>query len=165
MLYGHATELAVRATLYLALQPPGKLSPVREIAKQTGLPEHYLAKIIRQLASAGLVRAFRGPGGGIELGRAPDAISLWAIARAVDGPVHGEWCVLGLRGCSEEKPCPLHAQWAPLRAEMQRLLEETTLASLLPKLRGEIERGEKSWLRIREEFLDGPGEELQEQER
>ncbi len=148
VLCDHTSELAIRAALFLALQPPGKLTPVREIAKGTGLSEPYLAKIIQRLTSAGLVRAFRGPGGGIELGRAPQAITLASIVSAMQGHSRSESCVLGLRGCSEENPCPLHHQWAPIRAEIQRLLEETTLATLTDGLRERLELGQKSWLRL-----------------
>ena len=145
MLQSTASAMAIRAALFLALQPPGTLSPVREIAKQTGLPEPYLAKIVRQLAAAGLVRAFRGPGGGVALVQSAQAISLWAIVRAIEGPVETEWCVLGLQPCSADRLCPIHLQYAPLRAEMQRLLEETTLATLVHPLRkGNAFRG-KAW--------------------
>ena len=130
MLYSHTAEVAIRAALYLAFQPPGTISPVREIAHATGLSGPYLAKLMHRLIRAGLVRAYRGPGGGLELGRPPEAISLWAIVQAMDGVTRSEWCVLGLQACSEENPCPLHQRWYPLRAAMQQLLEETTLASL-----------------------------------
>ena len=135
VLCSHASELAIRAALYLALQPPGKLSPVHEIAAGTGLPAPYLAKIMRRLICAGLVRAFRGPGGGVELGRPPEAIPLAAVVRAVEGEARMAGCVLGLGNCTEEMPCVLHAQWAPLRAEFQRMLEETSLALLVRSCR------------------------------
>jgi Rrf2 family iron-sulfur cluster assembly transcriptional regulator len=137
VLYSHTTELAIRAALFLALQPPGKLSPVREIARATRLPEPYLAKILQRLAAAGLVRAFRGPGGGLELGRDPKAINLWSIACAVEDRAKPDQCVLGLQVCSEEQPCSLHQRWRPLREAMRRLLEESTLAELAGKLRQE----------------------------
>ena len=130
MLCSHASELALRAALYLTLQPPGKLTPVREIAKGTGLPGPYLAKIMRRLIDARLVRAFRGPGGGVRLRQAPEAVNLAALVRAMEGPVGAESCVLGLRPCSSEHPCSLHGRWTVLRAAIQDLLKETTLASL-----------------------------------
>ncbi|HYL81227.1 MAG TPA: Rrf2 family transcriptional regulator [Candidatus Acidoferrum sp.] len=145
MLQSTASAMAIRATLFLARQARGTLSPVREIARQTGLPEPYLAKIVRQLTSAGLVRAFRGPGGGIALIQSPQDISLWSIVRAIEGPAETEWCVLGLHSCSVESPCPIHSQYAPLRTKMQRLLERTTLATLLRRLRKDSKLGEKGW--------------------
>jgi len=130
LLYGHASELAIRAALFLSQQPPGKRSTVQEVAQATRLPQPYLAKILRQLTVANLVRAFRGPGGGIELGRPADVISLGAIIEAVEGPDRTDYCALGGRPCTESQPCPLHERWRPLCEEMRRLLAETTLAAL-----------------------------------
>jgi Rrf2 family protein len=126
----HASELAVCAAIHLALQPPGKLSPVHEIAAGTGLPAPYLAKIMRQLIRAGLVRAFRGPGGGVELGQPAESITLSSLVKAVEGRAAAEACILGLGDCSETMPCPLHSQWVPMRNAVRRMLEETSLAAL-----------------------------------
>ena len=136
MLYSHTAELAIRAALYLALQPPGRLSTVQAIAAGTGLPKSYLAKIMRKLGDAGLVRSFRGPGGGIELGRAPEEISLWNLVSAVDGSEDFGECVLGAKACSSGKPCPLHEQWRPLREKMMKMLDETNLATMAMTLHG-----------------------------
>ena len=148
MLFGRASELAIRAVVHLALQPPGKLTPVHEIAQGTGLPGPYLAKLMRRLIDARLVRAFRGPGGGLQLGRSPEAVSLWSVVRAMEGPLQPQWCVLGLRLCSPEKPCPMHPRWSALCEETQRLLEETTLALLVQGLRENLELGPESWVRV-----------------
>jgi Rrf2 family protein len=134
MLYGHAAEIAIRAALYLASRLPGELSPVREVAKATKLPSAYLSKVIQRLAQAGLVRTFRGPGGGIELGKSPEAITLWSLVCAMEGRAEVERCALGIGTCSSENACPLHGRWAPLREEFQRLLKGTTLAALLREL-------------------------------
>lgn len=147
MLYSHTAELAIRAALYLALQPPGRLSTVHAIAAGTNLPKSYLAKIVRKLADASLVRSFRGPGGGIELGRAPEEISLWSLVSAVDGSGDLRDCVLGAKMCAPGKPCPLHEQWGPLREKMKKMLDETTLATLVKTLRGREKAYGKSLVR------------------
>ncbi len=156
MLPSNASAMAIRAVLFLALQPAAKLSPVREIAKQTGLPEPYLAKIVRQLVSAGLVRAYRGPGGGITLSRPPHAINLWDIVRAMEGSPDTDWCLLGLQACSEQTPCPVHHQFAPIRADTRRLLEETTLASLTNGRGGRIRLDKQCWTRRPDEAIRRP---------
>ena len=136
MVYGHAAEIAIRAGLYLAGRPPGELSPVHEIAEATKLPSPYLSKVVQRLAQAGLVRTFRGPGGGIELGKSPEAITLWSLVCATDGSGDVNRCALGIGNCSPSNPCPLHGRWVPLRDEFQKLLEGTTLATLLRDLPG-----------------------------
>ncbi|MBZ5502535.1 MAG: Rrf2 family transcriptional regulator [Acidobacteriia bacterium] len=131
MLFQHASEIAIRATIFLAQQSPGKLSPVREVAARAGVPEAYLAKIFQRLSRAGLVRSFRGPGKGVELGHAPRAITLAALVRAAEGPAISEGCVFGLASCPIDTPCPLHRDWAPLQASIRELMENTTLADLI----------------------------------
>lgn len=135
MLYQHATGLAVRAALCLAQQRPGSRIPVREIARATNLSAPYLAKIINRLHRAGLVRTFRGPGGGIALAHDAAQITLWEIVQAVEAPAGDQICALGIGLCSEERPCPLHDRWVPLRDGKQQLLEQTTLAALAEGLR------------------------------
>jgi Rrf2 family protein len=130
VLFQHASELAIRATIFLARQAPGKLSPVREIAACAGVSEAYLAKILQRLASAGLVRSFRGPGKGMELGRAASTITLASLIHVMEGPKTADECVLGLGTCSQETPCVLHDEWVPIRASIRNLLEKTTLADL-----------------------------------
>lgn len=134
MLCSHASQVALRAALFLARQPRGKLCPVRRIAQETRLPRPYLAKIVQQLMSAGLVRSHRGPHGGVELGKAPEQIRLGDLVRAMEGTASAGECALGLRACSERIPCPLHRRWMRIQAETQALLENTTLASLLRQL-------------------------------
>ncbi len=131
MLFQHSSELAIRATLFLAQQVPGKLSPVHEIAAEAGVSKAYLAKILQRLTSSGLVRSFRGPGKGMELGRAPDSISLASVIRAVEGSRDAEECVLGFGMCSEQNPCALHREWRPLREAINGFLVKTTLADLV----------------------------------
>jgi Rrf2 family protein len=139
VLYQHAAGLAVRAALCLAQQRPGSRIPVREIARAANLSAPYLAKIINRLHRAGLVRTFRGPGGGVALAREAAQITLWEIVQAVESPAADPRCALGIGLCSEERPCPLHDRWVPLRDGRQRLLEETTLAALAQGLRSMAE--------------------------
>ncbi len=148
MLLSHTSEVATQVVVHLALQPPGKLIPVHQIARSTGLPKSFLAKIVGRLIRARLLRAFRGPGGGVELGRPAEEICLWSLVRAMEGPVRRERCVFGLTGCSVEKPCPLHPRWSQLRAEMQRLLEETTVGSVAHGLRNQAEPAPESQVQL-----------------
>lgn len=131
MIFQHSSELAIRAAVFLARQAPGKLSPVHEIAAEIGVSEAYLAKITQRLVSAGLVRSFRGPGKGLELGRAPEKITLLLLVNAIQGSLHSNDCFFGLHSCSADQPCALHSEWIPLRDSISELLKKTTLADLV----------------------------------
>ena len=132
MLFGHTTEIAIRATQFLASQPAGQLSPIHRIARQAGLRKPLLAKVIAQLARARLVRSYRGPGGGVELARPAEDLRLSMVVQAMERSKRSRQCALGFQRCSEENPCQLHDRWSSIQKEIQALLEETTIASMLP---------------------------------
>jgi len=84
-MFSQTTEYALRATTCLALTP-GHLISTGELAERTKVPMHYLAKVLQQLATGGLVTGRRGVGGGYKLARAPEEIRLIEIVRCV-GPL------------------------------------------------------------------------------
>jgi Rrf2 family iron-sulfur cluster assembly transcriptional regulator len=81
-MFSQTTEYALRATTWLALTP-GRLVSTSELAERTKVPMHYLAKVLQQLATGGLVTGRRGVGGGYKLARAPEDIRLIEIVRCV----------------------------------------------------------------------------------
>ena len=58
-----ATRLGLYAVLELAREPDRTLSAA-DLAERFGVSSHHLAKVLRTLAVAGLVRGGRGAGGG-----------------------------------------------------------------------------------------------------
>ena len=58
-----ATRLGLYATLELARDPAQTLSSA-DLAERFGVSTHHLAKVLRTLSTAGLVRAERGASGG-----------------------------------------------------------------------------------------------------
>ncbi|RMF65188.1 MAG: Rrf2 family transcriptional regulator [Bacteroidetes bacterium] len=132
-----SAEYGLRATLYLAtLQEEGYVS-IRDISERLGISFHFLTKIFQKLTQAGLLRSYRGPNGGVALTRGPEDITLYDLVVAIDGPELFTECVLGLPGCGEQKPCPLHEAWAAERERLRTLFAGATLASLATRVRNE----------------------------
>jgi Rrf2 family transcriptional regulator, nitric oxide-sensitive transcriptional repressor len=77
-------EHALRAVVYLASHA-GCCSTVDCIAKHTGIPAGSLAKVLQQLNRSGLVSSQRGPNGGFQLTRSPQALSFMDVIIAADG--------------------------------------------------------------------------------
>src|SRR6188768_3085965 len=63
-------EYALRASLHIARSHPNSVR-VTEIADATDAPRNYLAKILGQLARAGLLESTRGPTGGFRFSSHP----------------------------------------------------------------------------------------------
>jgi Rrf2 family transcriptional regulator, nitric oxide-sensitive transcriptional repressor len=127
-------EYALRAVVYLA-QHPGEPTTVDQIAKHTQVPVGYLAKILQQLARAGLTTAQRGLHGGHILTRPPAQITLLDPVMAVD-PIHRiDRCPLNISGHGQEL-CPLHRSLDSVIAAVARSLQAVTVESLLKETSG-----------------------------
>jgi len=125
-------EYALRATTWLAACSPDTAVRARDLSRATGIPAHYLPKILRRLVVAGLLSSRRGQGGGFALTRPPEEIRLLDVLAAVDTPAEPGRCAFGWGACDAGAPCPLHAAWAPMGESFQRWAATTTLASARP---------------------------------
>lgn len=129
-MFSSAARYALRATAHLGSLHEEGYVPARRLAEVLEIPPTFLAKVLKQLVDAGLLVAFRGPTGGVKLSRAADQISLRQIIEAVDGPAVFTECVLGLPGCGDQKPCPLHEGWAPIRTALAEEFDRQTIGSV-----------------------------------
>ncbi len=127
MLLSKSCEYGMRATLYVSSRDHDEYVPIRVISADLGISAHFLTKILQQLTRAGIMKSFKGPRGGVALARSASDISLMEIVEAIDGPELFSECMLGLPGCGERKPCPLHDRWAEERTRLSRLFSQTTL--------------------------------------
>lgn len=134
MIYSRSTEYAIRAFVNLAQVPEGKYAMVKQIAEQEGIPAHFLAKILQQLARKGLLRSSKGPTGGFSLRTSPKEVSLIQLVEALDGLTDYQKCVSGLSECTDDAPCGMHDSWKALRARIMEYLEKTTIADLASAL-------------------------------
>lgn len=132
-MFSRSSGYAIQALTYLAAQPSGRLVGAREIATNLQIPMPFLWKILRKLSQEKLVRSFKGVHGGYELARPASSIRLSEVLLVGhDSGLLGE-CVLGLSACDDRDPCPLHAQWKDLRAEIEHKVKSTRLSDLVRK--------------------------------
>jgi len=131
MFYTAASGYAIRALTYLAMQPKDKdRALVREIAEVAELPQHFLGKVLQDLARAGVLKSWKGPGGGFSLARPAKEITLYHIADALGETQQLNRCAVGFAECSDAKPCTLHDQWKGVRQHLTDYLQRTTLQQL-----------------------------------
>lgn len=130
MLLSKSCEYGIRASLYLAARHEEGYLSIGEISNELDISFHFLTKIFQKLTQAGLMTSYRGPNGGIALARPASQITLLDIFLAIDGPALFTECVLGLPGCGNQTPCPMHNQWAEQRARLEAMFAKTTLAEM-----------------------------------
>jgi Rrf2 family protein len=85
-----ATRYAVHALAYMASQKQNTVIPSHLVAQKQGMPERFLLKVLKPLATAGVLQSLKGPNGGYRLARPANKISLLEVMEAVDGPIQGK---------------------------------------------------------------------------
>src|SRR5262245_32442616 len=129
-------EYALRAVAFLA-QTGAEARTAQEIAEATRVPANYLAKVLGQLARAGVVSSQRGLGGGFALARPAGELSILEVADAVD-PVQR------IVRCPRNRPehakalCALHSRLDEALASIEDSFRSSSVADLVvtPARRG-----------------------------
>ena len=131
------SEYALRALSILAALPQGASILGRDLARHTGIPARYLAKVLTILHNAGLVGTARGSNGGYWLSRSADSIRIQEVVALFDSAAMRRSCLLCPgRTWSEEHPCSAHGSWKVVRDAYLRFLENVTLADISERPRG-----------------------------
>jgi Rrf2 family protein len=134
-------KYAVRALIYL-----GKFSNsqnkigIKKISSDLAIPTPFLGKILQNLVRQKILVSIKGPNGGFTLSRKADQISLFDIVKVLDGEDFFNTCLIGMQPCAthknDEKPCPLHSRFSPIRAQLVKFYQETTIAGILGDMSG-----------------------------
>jgi Rrf2 family protein len=125
-----ASDYAVRVMIQLASLPAGERQSLSELARATGVPESFLAKILRSLSRAGLIVSHRGKSGGFELLAPGQQSSMRDIIEAIDGPVLLNVCLQPGESCDQKQHCLPHRAWQKAQQAMLAVLETTMIADL-----------------------------------
>jgi Rrf2 family protein len=116
--------------IYMATQPPNTPVLNKDIAERLNVPAPYLAKILQAMSKGGLLSSFRGRLGGFCLREPAAEVSLMRLLQLTEGADFTQSCLLGLKRCSDETACPVHARWLPIKEKVIEMLNQMTLADL-----------------------------------
>lgn len=123
-------RFAVTAMLDVALHGGGGPVTLAAIAGRQKISLSYLEQLFCKLRRRGLVESVRGPGGGYQLGRAPEAVAIADIILAVDEPIDATQC-RGRENCHDDRRCMTHELWAGLNAQILAYLRSVSLGELV----------------------------------
>lgn len=134
-MFSKTCEYAIRAMIYIAQKSKtGIRVGIKEIAQGIDSPEHFIAKILQDLGKKDLVQSAKGPTGGFYHDAQSLEKSLADVVRAIDGDKIFTGCGLGLKQCSEDRPCPIHNQFKKVRGEIKLMLENAKVGELSEEL-------------------------------
>jgi Rrf2 family protein len=116
---------------------------VKTIAAALDASEPHLSKVLHRMARLGYLSSSRGRGGGFELARRPDEVSLMEIFVAIEGPLALDSCLLNNNLCDGES-CALGSVLQKINKMLFDSLSGTTLAEVGAGLREGLDRAGRS---------------------
>lgn len=127
-------KFAVTALLDIAIYSENNQKPITlyNISERQNISLSYLEQLFVKLRKSGVVKSYKGPGGGYLLMREVDKIDISEIIRAVDEDMDARSC-RGNKNCRDNRKCLTHDLWAGLTTEMYGYLERITIKDLLAK--------------------------------
>ena len=130
------SQYAFKALAYLTEKFNQGPVLISEISSKKKVPLKFLENILLELKKAGILESKKGKGGGYYLRKDPSQIKVATIVRLVNGPIAMLPCVslYFYKRCDncDETSCGLHDIMIQVRDASLGVLENKTLADLLP---------------------------------
>lgn len=129
-----ASSYAIQALAYLAAQKSNLPVASHLVARDRGIPERFLLKVLKPLVSARVLQSIKGPNGGYRLIKSPNQITMLEVIEAVDGPIRGQASF-----SREEGNGPLHKRLdqvcAQAAEQVRHQFEKVSIAELASKVK------------------------------
>jgi Rrf2 family nitric oxide-sensitive transcriptional repressor len=124
------TDYGLRTLMFLA--GSGKRDTAATIASFFGISKDHVAKIVQRLSKAGFCRSIRGKGGGLELARSPEQISVGDVITLLEGNTHMLECVASEQTiCCIQDRCRLRGVLHKAEQLQMDYLRNVTLADIV----------------------------------
>jgi Rrf2 family protein len=124
------TDYAIRAITYMAKHKGSRVS-AKELVQNLKVPLPFLRKILQVLDKKGLLRSYKGKGGGFLLNTRPQEIFLLDLIRVFQGRFSLNECFLKKHACPHTKTCRLRKKIDKIQAYVIKELKKINIAYLL----------------------------------
>lgn len=123
-------DYAIRALCVIAKNKKG-IYPVSDLVQKLKIPRPFLRKILQQLNQAGLLKSYKGQGGGFRLAVSAEKVSLVDLMEIFQGGFRLSECLFKKKSCPRQRFCALKNRINQIERKVTQLLEKITLESLL----------------------------------
>lgn len=126
------SDYAIRFVIFLIRH--GKRADAKTISENTGVTLRFALKILRKLATGGVIQSYKGVSGGYELVREPENITLAEVIGLIEGPYCLSRCLKDDGGsCShtDSCECKVSGVLADISREVDRRLRAVTFDQLV----------------------------------
>lgn len=124
------TDYALRAICFIAKREK-KIVSVAELVKELKIPRPFLRKILQILHKKGLLKSYKGYGGGFALAISADKIFLVDLINIFQGPFKLNECFFKKNICPNTKYCKLKRRIDIIEKYVLKDLQTITIRYLL----------------------------------
>lgn len=124
------TDLAFRVLIHVALCPDRRVT-IDEVTESYRVSRNHLMKVVHQLARHRFLRTTRGAGGGMQLARPAESISLAQVAEAMEPDFALVECFRSENECIITPACKLAGILDQARRAFVEVLAGHSLADLV----------------------------------
>ena len=121
------TDYAIRIVDRL-INADGRLD-AKTLSERTDVPQRFALNILRKLVEGGIVKSYKGAGGGYEIACSPSELSLYEIVELVEGTYRFSRCVGDGYNCTcnkNELPCAYQKVFSNISEEVCKMLKKQT---------------------------------------
>ncbi|MGI8604156.1 MAG: RrF2 family transcriptional regulator [Verrucomicrobiales bacterium] len=130
-------EYALRAVIAMGRRGVTKPVQIQDLSRSERIPVKFLEHILLALKKANLLRSKRGAGGGYQLNKKAEDISLGEVLEAIDGPFLPSSCLEvgqpGRCGCGQFKPCGMGTLLGELQHQVTSFLYSKSIADAIAR--------------------------------
>jgi Rrf2 family protein len=132
-------KYGLKALIHLAAHAGEGPILIETLAERERIPRKFLEQILLEVKRHGFLTSRTGRGGGYQLGKPPDQITMGAVVRLLDGPLAPVACVsVTAYGkcdeCPDEMTCGVRLVMKEVRDAIADILDNTTLADVLRRI-------------------------------
>ncbi|WES98225.1 Rrf2 family transcriptional regulator [Chryseobacterium arthrosphaerae] len=117
LIFSNTCQYAIKACIVLAEER--EKTGIRDVSEKIGTPTAFTSKILQHLVKKGLISSGKGKGGGFYMSEEQyEKLSIRDIYEHFEGKEVLESCLLGLKKCDGNNPCPIHHQAAEIKQKV-----------------------------------------------
>jgi Rrf2 family protein len=126
-------DYALRVVLYLYKHSNGERVEAKVIAERENIPLRFLLKLLRKLVACGIVKSYRGTGGGYAIEKPPSQVTLRSVIEAIEGPIFINKCLDDEDQCSlgRAKTCEIHRVLGKFQSDFLSELDEANFERIM----------------------------------
>jgi len=124
------SDYAVQAVCFIAEKKEEKVS-VRDLVRELQIPRHFLRRILQVLSREGILKSYKGRGGGFSLSLKPSFLSLLDIITVFQGDIRLNGHTFKKKICPHIKNCRIKRELDPIEKRMIAGLKSVTIRSII----------------------------------